>query len=350
MTFHNPSCNRILILSLSGIGNLLMQTPLIRRIKEVVPSAEISVMVAPRGTSDVLRTNPFVSNVFIGQPKPSFRQWLNITGTIQKNNFDTGIVTFPGQLIASSSMLFFGMVKNKIGHNYNYKLLKNSRLFLNHGIPVKPVHDVEQNLNLLSPLRIATAAEKTEYDFPLSKEDYQNAEKYLFERGITSINLIGIHPGTNKDLVYKRWPEDRWSVLADKLTEQYGAEVLIFGGPDEKHLKNIIAQKMRQKSHTVDLPLRATAALMSKCRLFVSNDSGLMHIAVSQKVPTFGLFGPTDERRTAPWGKFGHVIRAEGTKPNYNVANLKEISKEQKPDNSLLSLGVDYVFRSITNY
>jgi ADP-heptose:LPS heptosyltransferase len=97
----------------------------------------------------------------------------------------------------------------------------------------------------------------------------------------------------------------------------------------------------------VTLPLRVTAALMQHCSFFVSNDSGLMHVAVSQKIPTFGLFGPTDERRTAPWGPYGHVIRAEGTKSTYDVGTLKEIRNRHEPDASLLALDVKTVVNKI---
>lgn len=80
---------------------------------------------------------------------------------------------------------------------------------------------------------------------------------------------------------------------------------------------------------------------------FVSNDSGLMHVAVSQKVPTFGLFGPTDERRIAPWGPYGHIIRAEGTKPTYDVHALKTVRKRREADASLLALDVNAVMQHI---
>jgi ADP-heptose:LPS heptosyltransferase len=72
-----------------------------------------------------------------------------------------------------------------------------------------------------------------------------------------------------------------------------------------------------------------------------------MHVAVSQKVSTFGLFGPTDETRTAPWGPFGHVIRAANTSPSYNVARLRQIKKNRNADPSLLALDVNTVFDRI---
>jgi ADP-heptose:LPS heptosyltransferase len=345
--YKNADHPRVLIVAMSGIGNLLMQTPLIGRLKEENPTAEISVIVAPRGTKDVLKTNAKIKNIYQGNPKPSFKQWIGMVQNIQKEKFDVGIVTYPGQLVTSSSILYFGNVRQRIGNFYNYYFLKKSGLFLSDALPEKPIHDVEQNLNLLSPLGIENNNRLYAYDFPLSIEDFSMAENFLTESKITGEKYIGIHPGTNKDMIYKRWPTEQWIKLADQLADVYKAKILIFGGPEENFLKSAIKKNMRHKAYGVSLPLRATAALISKCAFFVSNDSGLMHISVSQKVQTFGLFGPTDERRTAPWGPFGHVIRAEGTSPNYDVTKLRQIKNQPTADSSMLALNEKFVLNKI---
>jgi len=345
--FKNADHPRVLLVAMSGIGNLLMQTPLISKLKEENPTTEISVLVAPRGTKDVLKTNKKIKNTFLGNTKPSFKQWLSMVQNIQKEKFDIGIVSYPGQLITSSSILYFGGAHQRIGNVYNYYFLKKSGFFLTAALPEKPVHDVEQNLNLLLPLGIVANAKNYIYDFSLTAEDLATAENFLIESKIAGEKYIGIHPGTNMDLVYKRWPVERWTKLADQLAEIYKAKILIFGGPEENSLKSVIKKNMRHKAYGVSLPLRATAALISKCAFFVSNDSGLMHIAVSQNVQTFGLFGPTDERRTAPWGPLGHVIRAEGTKPSYDVTKLQQIKNQKTADSSMLILNEEFVLNKI---
>jgi len=338
---------RVLVVAMSGIGNLLMQTPLIKRLKEINPSAEISVMVAPRGTKEVLLHNNNIKNIFVGFPKPSLTQRIEMIKTVQQGKFDFGIVAYPGQLIMSSSLLSFGKATTRIGHKYNYHFLKNSGLFLTQSFSLEKVHDVQQNLNLLQGLGIDTESSNAEYEFPLTAEEQNNAEIFLTQNNIDETNIIGLHPGTNANMIYKRWPIERWAQLADQLTDQFNAKILIFGGPDENKLKNEISKRMLHKPLSVTLPLRDTTALIGKCNFFVSNDSGLMHIAVSQKILVFGLFGPTDESRTAPWGKYGHVIRALGTQPTYDVAKLNEIRIKKEADQTLLALDVKTVFENI---
>ncbi len=350
LNLHDLKEPKILVVAMSGIGNLLMQTPVLRQIKSDFPSAQISVLVAPRGTKEVLKHNPFVNTIFYGSPKPSFRQWLGMVSTIQKNKFDVGMVTFPGQLTTSSSILYFGSVSHRIGHKYNYYFLKNTDLFLNETIETENnIHDVVQNLNLLKLLGLSPDHRNAFYDFPLGNDDILEAEKFLKETDLLDQKLIGLHPGTNEDLVYKRWPIDRWAKLADDLSSIYKAKILIFGGAEENKLKREIKKKMTKGSFPVTLSLRGTAALIKKCSFFVSNDSGLMHTSVSQQIPTFGLFGPTDERRTGPWGTFGHVIRAQGTTPNYDIKHLRTIKKQKMSDSSMLAISKEKVLEEIRN-
>jgi ADP-heptose:LPS heptosyltransferase len=344
MPFKELERPRVLVIAMSGIGNLLMQSPLWTRLRDVNPTAEIAVLVAPRGTAEVLERNADIATIFRGNPKPSLREWIGMTRSVQRGKFDIGIVTYPGQLVTSSSLLFFGTVKMRIGHRYTFHALKSTGLFLSHALPSPSVHDVIQNLRLLEPLGVSSEPNAARYVFPLGREDHDAAEQFLAKHALEETPLLGIHPGAYKDMEYKRWPTERWIHLGRKLEERSHAKILIFGGPEERALKAAVWNGIgRNTAFEVDLPLRATAALLRHCRCFVSNDSGLMHVAVSQNVPTFGLFGPTDERRTAPFGPHGHVIRAAGTQPTYNVKELWRIRAQRAPDPSLLALSVDHV-------
>lgn len=339
---------RVLIVALSGIGNLLMASPLFRALKASNKDAEITVLVAPRGTADVLERNADISQIFHGRPKPNVREWFGTVQTLQRQQYTVGIITYPGQLIMSASLTYFGNVRYRVGHRYTYHFLQNTHLFLNAPVAIQPVHDVPQNCALLKPLGIHLDAAQARYAFPLAQEDHGAAESFLQKHNLTNQRLIGFHPGTHTDMTYKRWPAERWADLGQQLARTYDANILLFGGPEEQELRKQIAASLDPK-HTilVDLPLRVAAAVIRHCLFFVSNDSGLMHVAVSQNIPTFGLFGPTDEQRTAPWGPHGHVIRARGTKPTYTLRILPNIRQQQQTDPSLLALSVEMVLEVI---
>jgi len=100
--------------------------------------------------------------------------------------------------------------------------------------------------------------------------------------------------------------------------------VLIFGGPDEEPLKQALAGHVGAAALVVDcMPLKTTAALLQRCRCFLTNDSGLMHVAVAMGVQTFALFGPSDPGRTRPWGE-RHTVLSKGMacSPCWSIRNL----------------------------
>jgi len=146
----------------------------------------------------------------------------------------------------------------------------------------------------------------------LSDQEIQFGETYLKEQNLyPGKTLVGIHPGSSTEhmMIHKRWPSARFSELTDNL-ENHNAKVLIFGGPEEEELMEQVKQSCSSSPLIIKgLTIRETASVIRQCSLFISNDSGLMHIAVSMNVKTIGIFGPTDHVRTAPYGKRHKVVR-----------------------------------------
>lgn len=359
LPFHELERPRVLFIALSGIGNLLMASPLFRAVQNANPTAELDLLVASRGTKGVIEANPRMRRVFVGSAKPSFRTFHNLVGTFRQERPTVGIVTYPGQLITSAGLLFFSRIPRRIGHRYSWMVLRDSGFLLTdpvsllplpsleHALSTRTAHDVVQNLRLLEPLGITPDPTAARYEFPLTTDDRAYADAWLMKHDSGSRTLIGVHPGSYGDVAYKRWPAERFAELGGRLAADRNVSVLVCGGAEEQMLKAEVSARMHARSVVVDTPLRVTAALIARCALFVSNDSGLMHIAASQNVPTFGLFGPTDERRTAPWGPHGHVIRAHGTQPTYEVGSLARIQNRHVADPSLLALSVDDVVRAV---
>jgi heptosyltransferase-2 len=205
-----------------------------------------------------------------------------------------------------------------------------------------------QNLRLLEPLNIPYDARAARYVFPLSPEEHAAAENFLAAHGLGHAPLLGFHPGSPEDMKFKRWPPERWIQLGGELARAYDAKILVFGGEAEHELRQRVRDGIGDAAVEVKGSLRQSAAIARRCLLFVSNDSGLMHVAVSQNVPTFGLFGPTDETRTAPWGPYGHVIRAVGTQPTYDLSAPRSREQFERVAPSLLTLTVDEVLRRVT--
>jgi heptosyltransferase-2 len=124
--------------------------------------------------------------------------------------------------------------------------------------------------------------------------------------------IIGIAPGATYGPA-KRWLASRFAEAGDELGRQHNAHVLLFGGKDDRET----AEDVRRQAHTdmINLAggttLQETIHLISQCRLVISNDSGLMHVAAALNVPTVAIFGSTNPETTSPSGERTIVIRKE---------------------------------------
>ncbi len=143
-------------------------------------------------------------------------------------------------------------------------------------------------------------------------EEYRDlAKKVLVERGCDpEAPLAGIAPGAAYGPA-KRWFPDRFAAVADRLAAEFGARVLVFGSSGDRESAGAVqaAAKARFVNLAGGTSLREALALISRCRVFVSNDSGLMHVAAAMGVPTVAVFGSTNPVTTGPMGPRFSIVR-----------------------------------------
>ena len=335
----------ILILSLSGIGNFIMQSPVFEAIKKNYPNAHVTVWVAPRGTKELAENNKYIDEVIQAPIKnPALRHFTQIR-KIQQTNADIGIVLSPGQLWKSSAYLYLAGIKQRIGNTYPFRGNKESAFLLTDAIKEQEnMHDIEQNLKLLKPLNISHTT--TNYSIDIPENAKIKAHEIINNLPIpNNKKLIGLHAGSANDFKWKRWPKENFVEVGKTLIQQYNAHILIFGGQDEKEIKEYIKQELGNNASIIKENLLTTAAIMKKCTIFLSNDSGMMHLAAATGIKTFGLFGPTDERKTGPRGEQSFVIRAPNTKPIYDTE--KNYTLGEEPHKSILAITPKQVLDTI---
>jgi heptosyltransferase-2 len=117
--------------------------------------------------------------------------------------------------------------------------------------------------------------------------------------------VIGIHPGTGKRAKMRQWPPDKFARLADKLAAEFNAGIIFTGFGADTVLVENIAGKMKSASFNFcgATSLKELAALIQRLDLFISNDTGPMHLGPAMGTLTVGLFGPNTPARYGPFGK-----------------------------------------------
>jgi len=309
---------KILILSFSGIGNSLMAVPFINCLKERVNHEQIDILCLNKAIAEafVLTLGP-VRTIIL--PRGIFHGLATLL-ELRREKYDVCITLFPSNRWQFDLIAFLSGAKKRVTHTYQAD--RFSAFLQNVKIPAESdLHDVDQNLRLLSAFDINYGGCYCDFTYHLREADQKFSQDFIAANKIDKSFIVGIHPGAGSDYGNqgwqgkgKRWSEENFAALCNRLIQEKDAAIILFGGKNELELKNKIkSQVVRTEkvflAHT--LSLAHAAALMAKCNLFISNDSGLMHLAAFMDLPVVGIFGPTNHSRTAPAGKRSFYIRAK---------------------------------------
>jgi heptosyltransferase-2 len=180
-------------------------------------------------------------------------------------------------------------------------------LLLNAGVPAVDkkhgLHHVDYYLQMLRQLGLAVG--NRQLCLALTPEEEQWAVGCLGPGAWLAVN-----PGASYGSA-KRWFPERFAVVADELAAEYGVKVVLTGGPGEREIGADIERSMRRPPLNLigRTSVRELMAVLARCRLMVTNDSGPMHIAAAFGVPTVAIFGPTDHTTTSPLGDRCRIVR-----------------------------------------
>lgn len=306
--------DKILLISLAGIGDTLLFTPAIKVIRRNFPNAEIVAMVRHKGALEILENNPNVDELIIWDflEKGLWRSLKFVLGLRQKE-FPLTIIAYPSNRIEYNGINFLIGSKLRPTHRYNHLDLRCGG-FLNHQIVQEDDtrHVVFENLMLLEKIGFDIRPIPSKLDIFLTEEDVEMADSFFEKHGLNKIICIGYHPGTatQKNQMRRRWAPEKFAKLGQVLKREISVEILVFGGPDEIELKHFVASGMTPPGIEInDTSMRETAALIKRCNLFVSNDSSLMHVAAATQVPTVGIYGPINHRCDGPYGTKSRIVR-----------------------------------------
>jgi heptosyltransferase-2 len=285
----------ILIIKPGAVGDLLQMTPVIRALTAYSPQAKISVLVGSEITAALFKYDSRIDETIVFERDGRHRS-LSSRFALWKYLHSKG----------------YDLVLNYQRSNLKTWFLTSAalpcRVLVYHKAENRTVHAVVNYLETLTPLGIAPA----DIDLELFLDDGARAyaRDFFSSQGLDGKTVIALNPGATHAV--NRWPTSRFAELTDLMTEQLHACPLIIGGPDDVPLADEIVARARTKSISIagKTSLLQLGAVLEKCELLVSGDTGPLHLATAAGTNVIGLFGAADPGRTGPVGKGHRVIQA----------------------------------------
>ena len=300
---------KILVISLAGIGDTLIATPLIRELRENYPEATIDALVKEAGARDLLERNPNVNRVFHKDLlKCSNWERVRFVWSLRRERYQLSINTHPQSRIHYRIAAWLAGAQVRISHEYECFTWLD-RWLITASLPQDySRHSIENNFDILPFIGAPKKGAARAMEFVLDPGDEHFADDFLAGHQLLGKKILGIHVGSGgtKNLPLKRWPLKHYAGLVRQLNkERPDIHILLFGGPEEvKDHPVILAQAnldLTLEAKTGNL--RETAALMKRCSAFLSVDTALMHIAAALKLSNqIVIEAPTLNVTNQPYG------------------------------------------------
>jgi len=289
---------RILLIRLSSLGDIVLTSPAIRATRKHFPNAHITMLVGKSGL-DVVSENPHLDKIITFDRKSSGKDTTEMYSVVKELKRLKIELSIDFQRKFRTSLLaYLSGAKERIGFHKPFGFLCS--------IPVPKIsskHAVDCNLELLEKIDIKT--NERELEMFVSQSDRDFAANILPDVK----PIVGIFPGAGWKL--REWMPERFAEVANRCVKNFDAQIVVFGGPKEKklvgYIKNLIIGSPIIFSG--GLTISQLAALIERCNLFISNDTGPMHISVAMKTSTIALFGPGNHIKFQPIGDEHEIIR-----------------------------------------
>jgi heptosyltransferase II len=280
----------VLVVQTSFLGDTVLTLPLLAEIKRRYPSGKLSLLCAPVGR-DLLESHPGIDEIIVDDKRHEDAGIMGLwrkAKLLEQKRFTLAIS--PHKSLRSALLLFLARIPCRVG----FRQSKGAFLFhaLANRNPLR--HDVERNLSILEALGIRTEEFRQSIDFPVTPDSKEKKRQLLEAAGIDlNRNVIGVNAGSV--WATKRWSPDLFAALIRRLKQDVNCGIVLFGSPEDVDTVTTIQALCRVdvvnwcgKTALHDLP-----SAISACDLFITNDSGPMHIAVACKVPVVAIFCAT---------------------------------------------------------
>lgn len=300
---------RILVRGTNWIGDVVMGLPALEAVRANFPGRTIAVLAKP-WVAALYKNHPAVNEVIPylrAQRYPGgLLHIIRTARLLRSKRFDLAILF--QNAFEAAFLVFLAGIKHRVGYNsdargflLSHAVIRDRRIF--------KVHQVEYYLSILRSM--GWEAITKDPVVHVNPADEEAVGRFLAAHGVAAEDsLLGLSPGATYGPA-KRWPAERFAVIADRAAERWGLKVVLMGSEAEKDICKAVGRELRKPclDFSGATTLDQVMALIKRCRIFLCNDSGLMHVAAALDVPTLAVFGSTDATATGPRGKYARIVR-----------------------------------------
>ncbi|PID29644.1 MAG: hypothetical protein CR982_02345 [Candidatus Cloacimonadota bacterium] len=288
---------KILIIQYKPFGDVLINTAYFPILRKKFPNVKIDYLIQ-RPYKLLLEDNPYLDDLIIMEKKKGldyYLERLRVVKDIRKRKYDLVI----DQLRSSGSaqITLFSGAKHRIGWNlkkwnfvYNYRRERSNERYY-----------ALMKCELLQPLGINE--ESSDLYYNVKKNSQEKIDNWLKESGIKEKNFVVFSPGT--PILAKQWSVDNFAKLGNMILENHNLDLIFLWGPKEDILCKEIISKMEKKPILAPpTTFNEAAAVLKRAKIYISQDGGINHLAISQKCPSIAIFGPhTNPKKWQAWHK-----------------------------------------------
>lgn len=290
--------------------------PALRCLRETYPGSRVTLVASPVN-HDIMLNHPFLDRVLLYDKRLFARSPGALRDFIREltgRRYDLAVVPSTVSVSLTSGILArISGAPVRVGPGRLDGVSNPSAFLYTHAVELDwsatpGRHQAMRNIDMLRPLGIQ--GENIEYVLGLTQPETSLAGKEIAEFRSRHTILIGMHPGAAKP--GNIWPAESFAAVARRLHEHYGNGLVVTVGPRDGTVHSRLREILDVPHIFVkDRPLRDVAALINETDLFLSNDTGILHIAGALRPETLGLFGPTNPLHWAPAGRSNHYVSSK---------------------------------------
>jgi len=315
--------NNILFITLSNIGDAILTLPVLDILKDRYPDSKITVVCSERSKA-VFIDNPLFGKVIVYKKSSGLKEKLKLVKSLREEYFDFIID------LRNSAFPFFLRGRKKTTP-FDHILKKNTHIKDWH---IAKLRNIIKNVNFNCKRQ----------SFHIKEDSHSFINNKLSHFGLKEGSFVIIAAGARSFL--KRWDKDKYLDLGYRIINELNLDIVLIGDNNDKAVCDYLQNNLKSRIFNLvgQTNFNQIAALFSKGKLVIANDSGILHLASYLDIPVLGLYGPSDEKKYGPWSRVCVVVRKK-----LDCAPCEKAHCKFKEVKCLTQLDTDFVFSKLQN-